>query len=182
MPGRRFAMLALVALAPAACVTQAEHAQQRALREATLARIPANAPAGLLAEGSWLGSIRGSRAVVGNAANWSWGGPSSSATRLADMEPLARDVVLEVHPWRDSARVALRFGSSPARGSAPMPLRDVRVAGDTMTFGLANVLGWRDVSCRLVVRSSGAWEGPCATPKGERAARISLAVPRYAGR
>ena len=181
MIARRF-VVALVLLSSLACVPAVTRERMRAEHEAGVARVPANAPAGLFAEGYWTGTMRGEPPVAG-VTNWAWPG-STGATRLPALsQALYRDVSLEVTPWRDSARVALvlaPMGANPR--TARLFPRDMRVTGDTVTFVLGYVMGWRDVSCRLVERHDASWSGGCSSPDGDRALQLALHVPRVASR
>ena len=180
MIARRFAV-ALVLVSSVACVPAATRERMRAEHEAGIARVPANAPAGLFAEGYWTGTMSGEPPVM-TASSFGWTSGPGTATNFAP-RPLYRDVSLEVTPWRDSARVALvlaPMGSNP-RTPRLFP-RDMRVTGDTVTFVLGYVMGWRDVSCRLVERHDASWSGGCSSPDGDRALQLALHVPRVASR
>lgn len=176
------AAVAGTTVAPLACATRADQAQRHAAREAALARIPANAPAGVLANGRWTGSVTGEWRPTPHAVLPHGDRPGATMPRMR--APTTRTLTVEVAPWRDSARVALviKSGASSGSGGARTVLREVRVVGDTMTFGLPTALGWRDMTCRLVERRSRTWDGSCVTSEGERAVTLTLDVPRQATR
>lgn len=169
----------LVALAPLACATTADRETRQAQRAAAVARVPANAPAGLFAMGQWRGTLTG-EPTMQFASNWGGSGTSTTVPLLG--QRVTRDFDIEVYAWRDSARLALAFVASGATGgrTARMLPRALQVAGDTLTFGLPALLGHRDVRCRLVMGRAGTWDGPCHSGEGNRAAVLTLAVPRAA--
>jgi len=182
MPNGRLVRLvaALVVLAPLACATQARRDQQRAVREAAIARVPANAPGGVFVNGLWLGTMTG-QPPLQRVGNTGWGGGSSSGLPMP-AATVMRHFDVEVDAWRDSARVAFILNDTQGMRAGRVLPRDLRVEGNRLTFGLANVLGWTDVSCRLVETSAQTWDGPCTTTLGERAAWLSIGLPHVASR
>lgn len=174
MLARRLAHAAAVlAIASSlACATAADRQAREAARQSTLARLPANAPAGVLAAGRWSGSVTGEAPMRPNV-NWGWG--TSGATRLSGAAGrVTRELAVEVSAWRDSARLTiLREGVAGRQ----LP-RDVAIVGDTMSFALTSVIGWNDVRCRLVETRDARWTGPCRTADGQRVASMTLLVPR----
>lgn len=186
MPARRAARLVvtLVALAPLACATLPDP-ETRRLREtqraAALARVPANAPAGLFATGMWAGTLTGEPVMQSYGGNLRGPGGVGTLPQTPMLgQRVTRDFDVEVSAWRDSARVALAFeavGAAGGRTGRMLP-RALQVAGDTLTFGLPTLLGHRDVTCRLVASRAGTWDGPCHAASGDRAAVLTLAVPR----
>lgn len=189
MPSRRIArvvapVIALVLLAPLACATRADRAQQRALRDAALARVAANAPSGVFSNGLWNGTV--SIAATGMTTS-SFARPAAgiASPTGALAQPMVRDIAVEVYEWRDSARVALVLdgvGSSVAGRTARLFPEQVRIAGDTMTFALARLDGWYGLQCRLVARRTAEWRGACGNVQEPRAATLELHLPRVASR
>ena len=185
MPARRMIHLvaALALLAASACAPPADREQQRALREAALARVPANAPAGVFATGTWNGgSMRGeSRAVFTHVGVVNAGQSNLSTVPRLGFEQM-REFTVESYAWRDSARVAFVFeGYTNGRTAVRQFPRSMQVTGDTMTFELPYLFGWDEVDCRLVAHGR-AWRGNCRSPQGDRVAVVELELPRVAAR
>ena len=185
MPARRpiHLVAAIALLTTSACAPPADREQQRALREAALARVPANAPAGVFATGSWNGgSMRGESRVVFTHVGVANGSQANlpTAPRLGFEQ--AREFTVESYAWRDSARVAFVFeGYVNGRAATRQFPRSLQVTADTMTFELPYLFGWDEVGCRLVARGK-AWRGNCRSPQGDRVAVVELELPRVAAR
>lgn len=181
MPARHAARprLALVVLASLACATAADKRARAAARAAALQRVPANAPAGLFATGAWFASMTGElpmHAAAGPPAPFA---SASAARGTAPNRVVEREFMVEVHPWRDSARVSLVFDASATGRSLRQFPEALQVRGDTMTFTLSSLIGWTDVRCRLAANGR-SWGGTCHSREGSRIASLALTLPRIA--
>jgi hypothetical protein len=173
MPARHAARIA--------CATTADRDARRAQRAAAVARVPANAPAGLFAAGRWAGSLSGEPALQPYGGNPRAGGIGSEPRVPLLGQRVEREFAIEVSAWRDSTRLAFVFepgGMSTNGRSGRMLPRALQVSGDTLHFMLPGVLGHRDVNCRLVLGRARTWDGPCFTQGGDRAAVMTLSIPK----
>lgn len=161
-------VVALSLLGSLACARSAE----RVARDAARAAMPANAPAGLFATGSWFASVTGELPAQAPGTQ-----PSPLASSLGRV--VEREFMVEVHPWRDSARVSLVFDASATGRSQRQFPEALQVRGDTMTFTLSSLIGWTDVRCRLAAHGR-SWGGTCHSREGGRIASLALTLPRVA--
>lgn len=172
-------VVTLSVLASLACATSAERLVRDEARAAALQRVPANAPGGLFATGAWFASMTGEMPAQSSGNQPSPLAPSNVTRASSPGRVVEREFMVEVQPWRDSARLSLVFDATATGRSLRQFPEALQVTGDTMTFTLPTLIGWTDVRCRLAAHGRN-WAGACHSREGGHIASLSLRLPRAA--